>query len=170
MAPQVPNPPLSMCPLTLFIVLFLSAPPLVLLFSAFSSTNQYVSSDPLHCVSLVVCCQYTTQAASRRENDSMCEECWETRVGKQRFDGVAIDAHSKPKRLLIVEVKRVSDTMAAFVMPNCSIASPKVFSEMDIVPSMTGTNLHSHSDGRLRLIPSHRSAYCFSATSTPRCQ
>ena len=33
---------------------------------------------------------------------------------KAEFDGVAIDAHSKQKRLLIIEVKRVSDTMADY--------------------------------------------------------
>jgi len=49
----------------------------------------------------VVCCQCTAQTASGLEKDSVCEECW---VEKQRFDGVAIDAHSKPKRLLIREV------------------------------------------------------------------
>ena len=42
----------------------------------------------------VVCCQCT---ARRQEKDSMCEECWATRVEKQRFNRVAIDAHSKPK-------------------------------------------------------------------------
>jgi hypothetical protein len=39
----------------------------------------------------------------------MREERWATKVGRQRFDGVAIDTQSKPKRLLIVEVKHMSD-------------------------------------------------------------
>ena len=30
-------------------------------------------------------------------------------VGRHRFDGVAIDLQSKPKQLLIVEVKRMAD-------------------------------------------------------------
>jgi hypothetical protein len=59
----------------------------------------------------VVCCQCTAQTVSGLEKDSVCEECWAAKVEKQRFAGVAIDAHSKPKRLLIIEVKRVSDTM-----------------------------------------------------------
>jgi hypothetical protein len=67
----------------------------------------------------VVCCQCT---ARRQEKDSMCEECWATRVEKQRFDGVAIDAHRKPKRLLIIEVKRVSDTMADYWQRGVDVA------------------------------------------------
>ena len=57
----------------------------------------------------VVCCQCTEQTASRQGRDLMCERCWTAKTGRQRFDGVAIDTHSKPKRLLIVEVKRMSD-------------------------------------------------------------
>jgi len=52
----------------------------------------------------------------------MCEECWATRVGKQQFDGVAIDAQSKPKRLLIVEVKRMADTMADYWQRGVDVA------------------------------------------------
>ena len=59
----------------------------------------------------VVCCQCTAQTVRGLEKDSVCEECWAAKVEKQRFDRVAIDAHSKPKQLLIIEVKRVSDMM-----------------------------------------------------------
>ena len=70
----------------------------------------------------VVCCQCTAQTVSGLEKDSVCEECWVAKVERQRFDGVAIDAQSKPKRLLIIEVKRVSDTMADYWQRGVNVA------------------------------------------------
>ena len=70
----------------------------------------------------VVCCQCTDQTASRQGRDLMCERCWTAKIGRQRFDGVAIDIHSKPKRLLIVEVKRMSDRQEDYWLQGAELA------------------------------------------------
>jgi hypothetical protein len=67
----------------------------------------------------VVCCQCTAQTVIGLEKDSVC---WAAKVKKQRFDGVAIDAHSKPKQLLIIEVKRVSDAMEDYWQRGVNVA------------------------------------------------
>ena len=72
----------------------------------------------------------TAQTVSGLEKDSVCEECWVAKIEKQRFDGVAIDAHSKPKQLLIIEVKRVSDTMADYWQRGVNVAE-KQYEDFD---------------------------------------
>ena len=71
--------------------------------------SQSCTSNWLSALGMVVCCQCADQTAIRQGWDLMCEECWTAKIGRQRFHGVPIDIHSKPKRLLIVEVKRMSD-------------------------------------------------------------
>ena len=56
-----------------------------------------------------ICCQCAEQTVGRCRNDSMREECWGNKIEGQRFDGVAVDTRSKPKRLLTLEVKRMAD-------------------------------------------------------------
>jgi hypothetical protein len=52
----------------------------------------------------------------------MCEECWATKVGRQRFDVVAIDTQSKQKRLLIMEVMRMSDMTEDYWQRDADVA------------------------------------------------
>ena len=59
-----------------------------------------------------VCWQCTDQTAIGQIGHGhylMCEECWANKIGRQRFDGVAIHTQRKQKHFLIVEVKRMKD-------------------------------------------------------------